>query len=298
VGDSARWTRVRTTLEELRQAIANYSVALEVERTLSLAYDAGAIAGPPTQAAQRPSAESFRMEIARFWGKIREDIIELGVPLYWETAGRTFPTFEIISTPPDPRAPSVLIDSLRFARAALDVADGMITRRLEQHEREPQSPPIRAPAQQSKRIFVVHGRDVALREAVARFIEKLDLEAVILQEAPNKGRTLVEKLEDEGDVAFAVVLLTPDDTGGPMPAAGAEQSLRPRARQNVILELGYFMAALSRARVAALYAGGVELPSDVHGVAYISTENAEWKLLLAKELKAAGLAVDLNKISG
>jgi predicted nucleotide-binding protein len=63
----------------------------------------------------------------------------------------------------------------------------------------------------------------------------------------------------------------------------------------VILELGYFMGAIGRGNVAALYREGTERPSDIHGVLYIALD-ANWELRLAKEIKAAGLPVDLNKV--
>jgi len=87
----------------------------------------------------------------------------------------------------------------------------------------------------SQRIFIVHGHDDYARETVARFLEKIGFEAVILHEQANMGRTIIEKVEAESDVGFAVVLLTPDDEG-----AVKGGTPEPRARQNVILELGYF----------------------------------------------------------
>ncbi len=106
----------------------------------------------------------------------------------------------------------------------------------------------------SDRVFVVHGHDEAPREMVARFLEKLGLVAVILHEQASRGRTVIEKVEEHGDVAFAVVLLTPDDEG--RSRGGGE--LMPRARQNVVLELGYFLARLGRDRVCALKRGDLE----------------------------------------
>jgi predicted nucleotide-binding protein len=139
---------------------------------------------------------------------------------------------------------------------------------------------------------VVHGWNEAAKEKVARFLEKIHLHPVILHEQPNRGRTIIEKFEDYSDVAFAVVLLTPDDMGGP---ENSSESQKPRARQNVILELGYFLGLLGRARVTALYEGKVEIPSDYSGVLFIPLDGAgAWKLELAKEMKVAGLVVDLN----
>jgi predicted nucleotide-binding protein len=140
-------------------------------------------------------------------------------------------------------------------------------------------------------VFVVHGSDEAARESTARFLTTLDLTPIVLHEQASEGRTLVEKLEQYGEVAFAVVLLTPDDVGGTTP-----DTLRARARQNVVLELGYFLGRLERKRVCALYKGDLELPSDYMGVVYVPLDTAGgWRLHLAKELKAAGLHVDLNK---
>jgi hypothetical protein len=112
-----------------------------------------------------------------------------------------------------------------------------------------------------RKVFIVHGHDDGAREAVARFLERLGFEAIILHERANQGRTVIEKVEAHGDVGFAVVLLTPDDEG-----CVKGDTLVPRARQNVILELGYFIGRLGRKRVCALKRGDVEIPSDFGGV--------------------------------
>lgn len=142
------------------------------------------------------------------------------------------------------------------------------------------------------KVFIVHGHDEGACEATARFIEKLNLSPIILHEQVNGGRTIFEKLEHHSDVNFAVVLLTPDDVGG---SATEKGSLNPRARQNVILELGYFVGKLGRAHVCALHKGPIELPSDIVGVVYVDMDKAgAWRLLLARELRGAGFDVDLN----
>lgn len=145
----------------------------------------------------------------------------------------------------------------------------------------------------SRRIFVVHGHDDGAKQTVARFLTNLDLIPIILHEQPNKGRTVIEKFVDHSDVAFAVVLFTPDDMG--YPAEKASEA-KPRARQNVLLELGFFMASLGRDRVCVLYKSGVEVPSDYAGVLYEELDaRGAWRLRLAGEIKAAGIEVDLNK---
>ena len=138
-----------------------------------------------------------------------------------------------------------------------------------------------------KRVFLVHGRDEGLKEAVARFIEKLDLECVILHEKPNQGKTLIEKLLSHGEGAdFAIALWTADDEG----RAKGEPKLKPRARQNVVFETGFFIGGLGRDRVCVILDPGIETPSDYAGVTYIP--KADWKTLLLRELRASPLDVD------
>jgi predicted nucleotide-binding protein len=143
------------------------------------------------------------------------------------------------------------------------------------------------------RIFIVHGHDEAAKEIMARFVERLGLTPVILHEQPSSGNTIIEKLLAHMDVDFAVVLLTPDDVGS---LVSTPSSLKSRARQNVVFELGLFVGALGRKKVCALYKGDVELPSDYQGVLYVPMDDAGgWKLLLAREMRHAGLDVDMNK---
>jgi predicted nucleotide-binding protein len=163
-------------------------------------------------------------------------------------------------------------------------------------DRAPQEDPTQLPqishALASSKVFVVHGHDEGPREAVARFLERLGLQPVILHECPNKGRTIITKFQEEAaEVGFAIVLMTPDDVGGV-----SEAGLKARARQNVVFELGFFIGALGPARVAALVKGDIERPSDFDGVVYISLDNGNWKTELGNELQAAGYDVDWNKV--
>lgn len=141
------------------------------------------------------------------------------------------------------------------------------------------------------KVFVVHGHEEAPRESVARLIEKVGIEAIILHEQTSRGMTVAEKLEAHGDVGFAVVIMTPDDVGRAKGAGGDSE----RARQNVILELGYFLGRLGRDRVCALKKGEVEIPSDFDGVVYTPFDNhGAWRVALVRELKAAGYSIDLS----
>lgn len=145
----------------------------------------------------------------------------------------------------------------------------------------------------SNKIFIVHGHDGEARESVARFITHIGLTPIILHEQANCGRTVIEKVEAHGDVGFAVVLLTPDDLG----KAKDANELEPRARQNVLLELGYFFGRLGRKNVCALTRGEVEVPSDFAGIVWENMDSGSgWKLALGRELQAAGHSIDWNKV--
>ncbi len=145
-------------------------------------------------------------------------------------------------------------------------------------------------------VFIVHGHDNEAKQETARLVEQLDLNAVILHERTNRGRTVIEKLIGESDNAgYAIILLTPDDIGC---IKGSDREPEERARQNVVLELGYFLGKLGRERVCVLLKGSASMPSDFNGVLYIQMDNAgKWKFDLAKELKEAGFTIELGKIS-
>ena len=144
----------------------------------------------------------------------------------------------------------------------------------------------------TKKVFVAHGRDEAAKESVARFLQKVGLEPVILSELPARGQTIIEKFKSNSDVRFAVALLTPDDAG----SRRGETEPKPRARQNVIFELGFFIGSLGRDKVCALTKGEPEIPSNYAGVEYISLdESGGWQMKLVGELKAAGFDVDANR---
>ncbi|CAN5403771.1 hypothetical protein BH18THE2_BH18THE2_11600 [soil metagenome] len=136
----------------------------------------------------------------------------------------------------------------------------------------------------SKQVFIVHGHDSSAKNELARIIDReFKLESIVLHEQPDKGRTIIEKLEHVSKLpGYAFVLLTPDDLGGiripnenieyfnspDMKVTDQKTQFKYRARQNVILELGYFLGLLGRDRVCCLYKEAVELPSDISGILY------------------------------
>lgn len=177
----------------------------------------------------------------------------------------------------------------RFKQAAA-IVDGALEEASRKLGSEPQAQNKPRQAATGSSVFVVHGHDHGTMHMVARFLEKLKLVPIVLHEQANGGRTIIEKFETHSaEAACAIVLLTPDDVGGQREPA----KLSPRARQNVVFEHGFFVGALGRRRVIALRAGEVEIPSDLSGVLYVDMVE-DWKLRLAKELKTAGLEVDMN----
>ncbi|GBG15691.1 3-phosphoshikimate 1-carboxyvinyltransferase [Novimethylophilus kurashikiensis] len=145
-------------------------------------------------------------------------------------------------------------------------------------------------------VFLVHGHDNGTKETTARFIERLGLAPIILHEQANEGRTIIEKFEAYADVGFAIVLMTPDDVGA---SVKEQNKLLGRARQNVILELGYFTGRLGRSKVCALFKPGIEIPSDFHGVLFLELdEPGAWKPKLANELVKAGMKIDVQALLG
>ncbi len=169
---------------------------------------------------------------------------------------------------------------------------------LQEATPKPEAPTVtkpKAPMDKSK-VFIVHGHDDAAKEAVARFVEKIGLEAIILHEQASSGKTIIEKIEANSNVGFAIVLYTPCDLG----ASKAEKDqLRPRARQNVVFEHGYLIGKIGRENVCALVKGDIEKPTDISGVVYIPMDEGDgWKLAIAKEMRDRGYKVDVNKILG
>lgn len=193
------------------------------------------------------------------------------------------------TTIPFDRLPEVENDvreKLRVIRSIDDRLDVYVEPTAMSHSQRP-------PTSGDAPIFLVHGRDLGRRELVRRFLETItDRQVVVLAEQPNRGQDLLGKLlSNAQEASFAVVVLTPDDAGG---LEGEEP--RPRARQNVVFELGFFIALLGRDKVAALNDPTVELPTDFSGVAYIPIEGESWQIELARELKTAGIEVSLDRV--
>ena len=188
--------------------------------------------------------------------------------------------------------------------------------------------PSAKPAQKilSKNVFIVHGRDTKSLNEIKTILMEFGLNPIVLHEKPSGSRTIVEKLEKYSDVGYAFIILTPDDLSCSAELLSEQRELaqraldkqdsirypvfmkdlsegdlvstsflRPRARQNVILEFGYFIGKLERDRVCCLHKGKVELPSDMQGIVYIPFEESvnEVRDKIIKELKEAGYEIRL-----
>lgn len=144
-------------------------------------------------------------------------------------------------------------------------------------------------------VFIVHGSDTLRAERVARVVkEATGRETIILREQANLGQTLIEKFERHAAAAsYAIVVLTADDEGG----RKDQGERRPRGRQNVVFEMGYFFGILGRSRVSVLLRPGVEKPSDMDGIVYIAfSDDDAWKLELFRELEHASIHVDMARV--
>jgi predicted nucleotide-binding protein len=169
-------------------------------------------------------------------------------------------------------------------------------RSSEKKEQEKEAEGQKEHSEYSGKVFIVHGHDEMLKNDMERFVGELGLEPVVLHRQPDKGLTIIEKLEEYSNVGYAFVLLTPDDIGFPVEESQKEEGERAaefRARQNVIFEFGYLIGRLGRSRVCCIYKQDITLPTDISGLVYKKIKHSigEVEYLLAKELKEVGYNV-------
>lgn len=147
-----------------------------------------------------------------------------------------------------------------------------------------------------QKVFIVHGRNEAAKLKVESFIKSLGLIPVVLHRESNQGQTVIEKLESNSNVGYAIILYTACDLGG---LNDSNNVMKPRARQNVVFEHGYFTAKLGRNRVCPLVEGDVEIPNDLSGIVYVPLDEYDgWHNKIIKELQGAGYILDYSKIFG
>ena len=161
---------------------------------------------------------------------------------------------------------------------------------MKESQQEEQNENVKNPRICRTKVFIVHGHDGELKQSVARIVEKAGLTAVILNEQPSGGATIIEKIEKNSDVGAAICLFTADDKC----INEIDGTTTMRARQNVVFEAGYFIGKLKRENVILLADKGIEMPSDLGGVVY--TDTANWQFSVCAELKRMGFEIDLNRL--
>lgn len=202
--------------------------------------------------------------------------------VYTEFDGIWFSPGVMYAGQPEHEFADAFNSGLEQAKGFLESRINDLRERVEHEELKPGAASF-APDPSSRRIFVVHGHDHGSKEAVARFLAKVDLEPIILHEQADKGKTIIEKfVAHAADAQCTVVILTTDDIASPK--INPEQK-ELRARQNVVFELGFFVGKLGRERTFALVEKGVALPSDIHGVVYIPLD---WGVALAPRQRTQG----------
>lgn len=138
------------------------------------------------------------------------------------------------------------------------------------------------------KVFIAHGQDNEAKQEVARFIQSVGLEAIILHEKANGGLSIMKKIERYSkDAGYAVILYTPCDLGK---NAQDPNRAKSRARQNVVFEHGYLMAKLNPENIFTLVKGEhIEKPNDLSGLVYENMDSAgAWKMKLREEFEEAG----------
>jgi len=164
----------------------------------------------------------------------------------------------------------------------------------------PELPPN--PSNANKKVFLVHGHDTTAREQLELVIHKLGLDPFVLANTSGGGLTIIEALESEigakaNNARFGIVLMTPDDMGYDKVKGPSET--QPRARQNVVLEMGMLISAIGRSNVAILKKGNIEYPSDTQGILYIPFNDhvKETVPKLADRLRAAKFVLNPENIT-
>jgi predicted nucleotide-binding protein len=148
-------------------------------------------------------------------------------------------------------------------------------------------------------VFVVHGHDAAALIQLEHFLQSVGIEAIVLSKQDESPQSLFQKfLMIGGKARFAIVLIGADDYGASRrqyDAAGvADRALQFRARQNVILELGFFYGKLGWENVFVVYKHpdrvfpNFERPSDLDGVVLESIDDSSWQRKLSQRLAEAG----------
>lgn len=138
-----------------------------------------------------------------------------------------------------------------------------------------------------KTAFIIHGHDNDLKREVELLLTDAGVNHIVLNEQPDRGRAIIDKMLDETKYSgYAIALLTPDDI---------TEHGDKRARQNVIFEIGYFLGRIGKERIRMIVKDNIEIPSDLGGILYEKYDSkGAWKIKLLKEMQAVGIYVDIQ----
>jgi len=186
------------------------------------------------------------------------------------------------------------VDFSKQARALAESSKGRAEEPSGEEEKRPDS------------VFIIHGHDEGALEEVSRFLADQDIRPVVLKRIGGPDQSLWQKFQRwSQETRYAIAILTPDDFGTAVSEFEAEfndqvvgvNSLQYRARQNVILELGYFYGYLDWDRVFVLFKPPskpfprYEIPSDLAGIVYDTMdERGDWRGALRAHLTEAGFS--------
>lgn len=180
------------------------------------------------------------------------------------------------------------IDILSYKEHAKDITTTVFNRMLAAILAKPNSTLTQSVKKADHaKVLLVHGRDHLARDIAIKFLEKIGITDILLHEHIRGEKTLIEKLEENINIGFAIVLYTP---------TGLE--LKPRAQQHIVFEHGYLTAKLGRRKVCALIKSNVETPLQCNGVIYVplDAQNA-WHQTLTNELTRAGYQLDMKMVN-
>lgn len=151
------------------------------------------------------------------------------------------------------------------------------------------------------KIFIVHGHDTNAKDQLELCLHRLGLTPYAIMNDAGNGKTLIEALEGEigqdYSSGYGIVLMTPDDMG--YAVKNGPDSIEPRARQNVILEMGMLFASLKREKMMVIIKGHLEIPSDIEGLIRVHYNNhiKEVAGKIAQNLQKAGFDIPPEKIT-
>ena len=136
---------------------------------------------------------------------------------------------------------------------------------------------------EDKNVFIVYGRDDNLLNEVKVLLLQLGLKPITICNESDKGRSILTKVKECVDKSsYSIVLFTPDDKGS---LATETEKTNFRARENVLIELGYVIAKLGGENVSVLKKGETNIPSDLQGLSLVMREESKWEYHLVKNMK-------------